>query len=356
MRVAFVKQALDVFGPWRTLRWQDTTPRELFEVWPGKATYWEMTCCLEADWYIVPQQIVTGYTHDAILKHPGRPALTQKYTEKIVDPEEIPFGDYDLVVSFDPVLAPRQGSSTLFAYFAHEHWDAIYRKSLHMPVRNYDLFLAHMMDATIKLTALPQAVSFPYLRAPELARSIFSVEKEEIAWVEWRTVAALGMSEVWNESSEAAQKRLGQALGVPTRTNGSFNLNPYGISDPPSWGDGAAYLTRLAGCRYFIAATAAGAGQSLCDAASLGCITIGVSELVYHRMLCHPECLCEDLEELPKKFRRVAASHDLQREVLHWQDQKLREHFIESPLALLRTAVEKKSGLAQRPDMHLAHA
>ena len=43
LRVALLKQELDVFGPWSSIRWDQTTPLGLFDVWPNKASNWEMT-------------------------------------------------------------------------------------------------------------------------------------------------------------------------------------------------------------------------------------------------------------------------------------------------------------------------
>jgi hypothetical protein len=52
--------------------------------------------------------------------------------------------------------------------------------------------------------------------------------------------------------------------------------------------------------------------------------------------------LCGDLQELPRRVRRVQTSRDLQEEVRAWQEEKLRQHFIEEPLALLGAALERK--------------
>jgi hypothetical protein len=147
----------------------------------------------------------------------------------------------------------------------------------------------------------------------------------------------------WNDASEAAASRLQKVLGLPVRYKGGFNRSPYGVSDPPLWGDGAVYLEALASCRYYIAVGGmAGAGQAIGDAASLGCICIGQQDKPYHRMTCHPSCLCADLTEMPARLRKVASSRDLQAEVLAWQDAALRKQFAEEPLALLREALRLK--------------
>lgn len=344
MRVALIKQVLDVFGPWSSVRWDETSPQYLFEIWPGKAVLWEMTCLLRADWYIIPQKLETDYTRDAVRKHPGRADLVTKYTRNVVTPSEIPFEEYDVVITFDPILDVPERSGTLFCYYMQEHWDRLYRQSLQRPIGNYDLFLAHMMDAEQGLISIPQAISFPYLRAPEVMRSTFQMEeKEEVVWIDWRTLTTLGMTEQWDKAAEAAAKRLEEVIGIPVRYKGDFNQNPYGITDPPLWRDAARYLQALGQCKYYVAVgRSSGAGQGLCDAASLGCICIGERDKVYHRMICHPACLCDDMLDLPKKVRSVVLSPHLQREVLAWQDERIREWFIREPLASLERAIDFK--------------
>jgi hypothetical protein len=115
MRVALVKQALDVFGSWSGVRWKDTSPTKIFEVWPSRALFWELTCMLWADWYIVPQAVESDYTRDAVQKHPGRAEVIRKYTKNVVAPEDIPFEEYDLVITFDAILKVPPASRTLFA-------------------------------------------------------------------------------------------------------------------------------------------------------------------------------------------------------------------------------------------------
>jgi hypothetical protein len=101
----------------------------------------------------------------------------------------------------------------------------------------------------------------------------------------------------------------------------------------------------MAPAKYYIGVgRASGGGQSLVDAASLGAICFGEKDKPFHRMLCHPACLCDDMVDLPRQFCLVNASHDLQTEILAWQDRTLRAKFIDEPIALLSEAVVKKRG------------
>jgi hypothetical protein len=346
VRVAFIKQLFDVHGPWSTVLWQNTTPRRLLDVWPGKATFWEMTCCLQADWYVIPQQLSNDYTKE-VMKYLGGAEIVARHTQNVVAPEKIPVERYDLVVTFDPISAVPADSPTLFAYFVVEHWDGLYNESMRAPLGRYDLFLAHMLDAPEKLVSLPQAVAFPYLRDPDTVHAVFPAEKEEAIWADFRTLTTLGMAEtygMWVATGHAAAQRLEETLRLPIRYKSGFNESPYGISDPPAWGDTVQYFDAMSRCRYYVAVgTIAGAGQAICDAASLGCLCIGQQEKAFHRLICHPAALCAGMIELPRRLRAIVGSLELQEEVRAWQEAALRDFFRRRPLALLEEAVAMKS-------------
>jgi hypothetical protein len=348
MKVAIVKQLLDTFGPWASIPWEQTSPEALFSLWPGKALHWELTTLLQADWYVIPQQARTDYTYDSVLKQPGRADILRKYTRNVTALREIPFDSYDLVITHDPILDFPRSRSTLFAYFLVEHWDRRYRASLRRPLRNADLFLAHMMDAPGAVRDLPQAVSFPYLRDPRTARALFTPsEREEAVWVDWRTLAFLSGASSGNAAAmEGAARRLEETLQLRVAFR-SFAMGLYHGEDPPRWGDAAEFLRDLSRQTYYLAlGRGSGAGQGLADAASLGCICFGERDKAYHRLLCHPETLCGDLQDLPRRVKRVRASAALKQDVRAWQDEKLQRHFIDEPLMLLNACMERKRGLS----------
>lgn len=346
MKVALVKQALDVFGPWSGVKWEDTSPTKLFEIWPGKAVYWELTCMLQADWYIVPQVRQTEYIHEAVGKHAGRAEVIRKYTTNVTRAEDIPVDAYDLVIAFDAILQPPAKSRTLFAYYAQEHWDKLYAESLRKPIRGYDLFLAHMMDSRADLRFLPQAISFPYLHDAELVRSIFAMEKQECVWVDWRTLttlAMMGLGDPWCAAAEDAGRRLQEVLELPIVYRGKHHEQSFAFADPPQWGDVAKYFAELARCKYYVGVgNIAGAGQGLGDAAVAGCLCVGQADRAYHRLLCHPGCLCEDIAEMPERLHKLAGSGGLQAEVRKFQDDALAKHFRQEPLEKLRESARRK--------------
>jgi hypothetical protein len=302
-----------------------------------------MTCLLKADWYIIPQRLETDYTRDAVLRHSGRKERITQHTTNVVPPRDIPFEEYDVVITFDPILDVPNGSRTLFAYYVQEHWDPLYSQSLKGPIGKYDLFLSHMMDSEQKLTSLPQSVSFPYLRAPNVSRATFLRDKEDAVWVDWRMLTNLAATELWNEAAEDAATRLKEMIELPIRYKGDFNKNPYGIADLPSWGDAADYLEAIGRCTYYISiGRSSGAGQGLCDAASLSCICFGETSKVYHALVCHQAGLCANTAEMSRGLRELVSSRHRQREMVEWQDEAMREHFARRPIAILEKAIAIK--------------
>jgi hypothetical protein len=171
---------------------------------------------------------------------------------------------------------------------------------------------------------------------------------EDGVWADWRTLSFLCGAINGNamEATKRAAQRLEEALHLPVAFR-SFSMGLYHGEDPPRWGDAAEFLRELGRQKYYLClGRGSGAGQGLADAASLGCICFGEQDKPYHRLLCHSETLCGDLQELPKRVRRVNASRGLQEEIRNSQEEKLQRHFIDEPLALLSVAIERKKKTA----------
>jgi hypothetical protein len=178
-------------------------------------------------------------------------------------------------------------------------------------------------------------------------QAAFPAQKEQAVWVDFRTLTTLGMADTygtWVATGHAAAKRLEEALCLPVRYKGTFNENLYGIADPPVWGDAARYFDEMSRCRYYVAVgTIAGAGQAICDAASLGCLCIGQQDKPYHRLICHPAALCASMMELPRRLQAIVSSEALQREIREWQGAALCDSFRQRPLELLEAALSVKN-------------
>lgn len=161
------------------------------------------------------------------------------------------------------------------------------------------------------------------------------------------TLAMKGLGDPAGPEARAAAVRLEKTLGIEIRCHTLNQTKSWGVHDPPRWSDTAEYFGELAKCRYYVAVgEMAGAGQGLAEAAALGSLCVGQTDRAYHRLLCHPLCLCEDMAQMPSKLRNLAGSPDLQREVASLQDENLVEHFYKRPLDSLAKAIEmKKKGL-----------
>lgn len=334
----------DAQGPWQSVKWQDTTPEKVFDIWPGTITFWGLSCLLKPDWYVVKQgKLKSDYVID-ILKNPTRTKIMEKYATNLTSINDIPLDDYDLVITLDPIIEIPQKTKTLFAYFVPEHWDRLYNQSIKKPLGNFDLFLAVMLEPQAKLAHLPQSVAFPYPCDPEVTQALFKpAKKKEVAWAEWRLLCALGMANLWNESAAKAVQRLEKAIGMRIVHKGDFHKAPLGVCDPPLWGDAAHYLHALGECKYYIAVGRySGPGQGIREAASLECICIGEADKPYHQMVCHPSALCRDMADMPKIFRNIVSSAALQAEIIAHQNRMLKEKFAKYPMDVLRKAVAMK--------------
>ena len=198
MRVAVVKQLLDVFGPWSTVAW--SSPLELLERWPGKLVYWEMSCVLEADWYVIPQQTYNAYTLDSVLRHAGRAEFMARWSTHVVPLRSVPFEQYDVVISMDAILPDERElreCSALLCYYVQEHWDPQYKRSLRRPQAPYDVFLDHMLAVGTKFSGLRRAIGFPYLQSEQLVRAFVGPRNAaNVILVDARTLMTLAMVRV----------------------------------------------------------------------------------------------------------------------------------------------------------------
>ncbi|MSP14586.1 MAG: hypothetical protein EXR62_16725 [Chloroflexi bacterium] len=180
-----VKQVFDLHGPLSGFRWQQTSPPRLFDIWPGNATLGEMSCLLQADWYVITDPVGNSRHIRTILNNPALVEVVRKHVKNVSTWRDIPFNQYDIVITLDPILQVPETSQTVFAYFVMESSDPLYLQSLLKPVGNYDLFLAHMLDADPEVERIPQPLSFPYLYSSEVPRSVIGIqEKEESIWAE----------------------------------------------------------------------------------------------------------------------------------------------------------------------------
>lgn len=335
LKIAIVKQRYDLFGPWRCEKWDAADPLSVLKKWPSRSLYFEMTHLLQADWYILPFCHDSKNVRQRLDKHQQAIDDNMEYVQNI---DDIPWEKYDVVISLDPILRPPRSGKTVFAYYQNEHHHNEYTLSLRNPLPGYDLFLDHMLNGPAWLYKLPQPVAFPYLRAPHIARKICPGKNDGSVWLDKRFIMMLTHGNEafhrggFEETIQLLQQRLQTTL----------NFRHADYENILDWGDPLDYMQDMSACSYYVNLIACGAGQGLCDAASLGLICFGSPKLPYHNTICHPICLCRDLSELEWKFTMVRNSIDLQQEIIKWQDTALSDIMVTGPLRILQAAVDMK--------------
>ncbi|MFH1026461.1 MAG: FkbM family methyltransferase, partial [Pseudomonadota bacterium] len=336
LKIAIVKQRYDVFGPWRSAKYDLAHPLDLLEKWPSKYSYLEMTHLFQADWLVLPFCHDSKNVRHKIDYHQQTFDDNMEYVRNVSD---IPLDDYDVVISLDPILRPPRNCRTLYAYFQNEHHHSEYTQSVRNPLPGYDLFLDHMMKAPAWVYALPQPVAFPYPRDPFVVRGMSSTgQRTDGIWFDKRFVMMLTHG---NEISHRGGFE-GTIATLEKRFGARVTFRNVDFEDMTRWGDPLDYMREMSACSYYVNLIACGAGQGLCDAASLGLICFGSAKLPYHKAVCHPVCLCSDLSELEWKLSMVRSSVDLQQEILSWQDAALSDMMVTQPIRILQAAVDMK--------------
>ena len=335
LKVAILKQRYDVFGPWRSEKYDRAHPLDVLNKWPSKYNMLETTHLFQADWFVLP------FCHDSKLVRQKIDLHQQTFDdnmEYIRNVSDIPLDDYDVVITLDPILRPPRNSSTLYAYFQNEHHHSEYTQSVRNPLPGYDLFLDHMMKAPAWVYALPQPVAFSYPRDPFVARGMSTGQRTDGIWFDKRFVMMLTHG---NEISHRGGFE-GTIASLEKRFGARVTFRNLDFEDMTRWGDPLDYMREMSACSYYVNLIACGAGQGLCDAASLGLICFGSAKLPYHKAVCHPVCLCSDLSELEWKLSMVRSSVDLQQEIRCWQDTALSDMMVTQPIRILQAAVDMK--------------
>jgi len=346
VRIAFIKRIGDGHGPCMSCHWRDTTPAQLLEMFLGDTAHWQMTSRLQADWYVLPQKVGAIQQLSRGVRHRLK-EMVQGRGGGVSGRPVLPFGLYDIVVDIEPSIEIEYSDSAIVACFAGACCTELDSRSFRMAMKRYDLLLNPTLNSEWAVHRLPQAISFPYLCDPRTARNVFSTNgKEAVLFVDWRTMSCLATQINGFDSLilETAAKRLESVLGVGIRfvkrsKEGHLPNNP------------TRYFSELARCAYYASFQMSDTGQEVPEAASLGCICFGVKRSPYHRLLCHPACLCADMAEFPEKLRIVVRSTSLQRNIIEWQDKMLDIHFGKRPIQLLERALELKERAKKRQSM-----
>jgi len=296
---------------------------------------------------------VTDYARWAVLNHPGREALIRSHTHGVVDPGKIPF---DATTSSSSRCNHRHTSwpeGIVCLLRSRTCGRAIRRVSARPVAPTTTWFSITWMEAPAELNVIPQTIAFRTSGIQSPRDCCFEgVKRTQYGLIGGpsfllrRTVCQTHGEEA---TDDAGKEALRMCSEVPIRSTGELFKSVYGVNDPPLWGNAHRYLKLPFKLQYYLAAgQLAGLGQGVADAASLGCICIGQKDKVYHRMICHPDCLSDSLVGMPKIVRRILNSAGMHEEILAWQDRALQEDFVRRPIAILEKAIQWKAKTRER--------
>ena len=235
-----------------------------------------------------------------------------------------------------PLSTIKNVPQTKLFYFLNEHYGPLYSQEKLNPRPGYAGFLDHMCGQIGE--PWTRALHMPYLREPNMVRKCFPrvphIERPRI-WLDARTVLRETESPgVWTPACDKFVERLQRSVDWDISYRCELYRSHYNVPEP-GHDDAAAYYRAISRADFFIGTGASGAGQSLCDAASLGLVCIGTPQLAYHRLICHPKCLCENLDDSLKTVLSICKAPLDYSSIVSYQDSQIGEHMQLLPLQRL---------------------
>lgn len=350
IKLCFVKQPYNYDATWQSLRFPGSA--ELLDAFVFRPMHISLLIEFEADIWVVKGEGVASQTWKQ--NEPEGFAAIYAAHWNVVSMLEVPWEDYDIVISIDPLIPDKiikRHSNTLWAYYEIEHRCGRSSRAAGPgggPYGGYDLYLDHYMRATRGLHRLPQSIAFPFMYNAKTMRSLVRLTHNPAVFIDTRHVPR-GKDVYAGMSREFAQ-----ICGLPIKFAGVreklVEETRYYLLELVAGKHYRAkeYLEMLGACKFFLGwRKRAILGQALVEAASLGLIGVGNANGVYHKMICHPMCLIPPsgiARPGLKAIWGIEAVPDLQKEILEYQDGVLRERFWEQPLRILRDALKIKRG------------
>jgi hypothetical protein len=339
MKIAILKQKLDVFGPWETFEYHTTNPINILNSYHSKTNSFETFLLFKADHIVVDTHLSTKHLQQTLQNTGARGDIQKiipRFIKGLTPIDKIDFGKYDVIWTRDPILTGHikelqiQYPKTLFVYELIEHWC----NTLHTQAQGYDVFLDHN---NYSMNSNGNQISFPYPRCPVELRKTFvpvGLYGQNVSlYIDWRDKEQIG---IYNAHLPPHIKAYATSF---TSSNPKSNGLFLRLNDNPE--EQHEYFKRLANCKYFVS-IAGRLGQSLVDAASLNCICIGTRKSGNHRLICHPSCFVNSPIECCNKIKEIESDINLQKEILEYQDKQIKELFVEYPLRTLKQKLDEK--------------
>jgi hypothetical protein len=354
MRTLFIKQQHDFNGPWTSYKFEDGIEKEILSTFQAKAYLYETLLYFKADVAIIPTKLSSPWL-DKFLQNNDYVNFVDANVNGL-DVTSLDLSEYDLIISHDPVLYPyikqikKQYPNILLAYILAEHtsWQ------MHQLGLDYDLYLDHTLELANDIVRLPQSVNFSFPRVPDVIRRLFNNVKDKIQW-DYRSINYFVVNDILKDNNLDRDGYFASKEQVETFYN-SFNTTlsiikindktfvPY-MLDFSNQGECIEYYNNLSQTKYFIT-VANRVGQASADAASAGCIVFGNKLSKTHSILCHPFTLMENEfsnQDVLDKINQLELNQALQQEILSYQDNQLKQYFIDRPKDILEKAIQLKN-------------
>jgi len=349
MKICIVKHPYYMNFTWESARYE--SPEQMLKLFKYRSQNLTFVIGMKADVWIVEGKTVSP----AFSLDKADPVVFKALYEAqpAVPWSTIPWDDYDIVITIDPILNKKQGvvksrPNILWLYNEPSHRSGRAQAAAqHGPLEPYDLFWDDFMRAPHRVTKLPQSISFPYLANPDIMRALIKPTNDGGVFIDSRHVV-----EQPKGMRVRMVKEFQDICGVPVK----YAPLEGQITEETRYSrsvlvirrkmlECADYLKLMGSCKYYLVwRRKLTNGQGALEAAALGLIVIA-SDSAYSKMLCHPTC------SIPRGgpartglrlIQKIEKDRDWQVEILAHQDKMLWKKFWNKPLEILSAALELK--------------
>jgi len=347
---AFVKLACEENLPWESVRYSD--PQSLLDAFIFRSLGFCLAVEYKADfWAVKWRGEATNVRPGALREDPGGVKRMVRAHKNVVDWDDVPWGEYDMVISIGPIVPKR-----IVRKFPNVLWT--YRETAIRcqraedaarggPLGGYDLYADAMLRSRPTLKKLPQSVGMPYTQHPTMLRDLIGPTHEPAVFLDSRSVPL-------DKRKRTAQfAEFSSLCGLPIR----HSLIEGRTTQPVRFFTELTaakvprqrrYLELLGACKYQVIRDFGKSqllGDAVIEAVAMGVIPITHDEAIYGRMVCHPQSLLPRGSIWRRKLRRIQkieSNPGLQREILEHQTEALRRKFWAEPLAIYEKALRLK--------------
>ena len=346
LKILFLKQAHDNLGPKSSYGYnENVSALELLNHFNGKTSLFETLLYYKCDFLIIPTKIRSPWL-DTMASIPGYQDFLKSNTTNVIDPFQIDFNNYDIVITHDPILYPyinelkSKSPKTVFGYIMVEHssWQ------MHQFGFEYDLWLDHTLNSVDEVVRFPQSINYFFPRVPDEVRNMFKAPKNSL-FIDYRSYGHFieGSNNValTLEQINSFNKTLNTKLKIESISETS--LKPYMFVTNSD--DSIEFYKKMSRAKYFVT-IANRIGQSSFDAASMGCLVIGNIQSKMHKLLCHPDCLMSgnfNENDVLKLVSKLESDNIYFNKMLIYQERQLKKYGIDHNNKILNQAINLKN-------------